>query len=302
MIQSYLQSYKLWLRLEVGLSANSIEAYMRDISVFMRFMEEILEITTIRNIQEENIKRFIHWVSEVGYAERSQARMLSALRSFFHFLQIEKIIEHNPVELIETPRLPVRLPQVLTFEEIERMIGSIDRSTAEGDRNVAILETMYGSGLRVSEVVGLKLQDVFFEDAFLRIFGKGNKERLVPASPSSLKLMHQYIQNIRCHLPIKRGHEDYVFLNRRGERLTRQMIFYIVKDTAQRAGIRKNISPHTFRHSFATHLIEAGADLRAVQEMLGHASITTTEIYIHLSQKHLHETLEKFHPRYQQSG
>lgn len=300
MYNAYVNSFKIWLRLECGLSENTICAYIHDVLLFGRFVNDILSISTISQINEEDVHRFVRWISEVGYAVRSQARVISSMRTFFNFLQLEHIIEHNPFDLVELPKLPMRLPQVLTFAEIEMIISVIDRSTAEGERNVAILETLYGSGLRVSELVGLKIQDVFFQDAFLRIFGKGNKERLVPASSTSLKLMKNYIDHIRTHIPIQKGNEDFVFLNRWGRKLTRNMIFHIVKQATQKAGIRKNISPHTFRHSFATHLIEGGADLRAVQEMLGHASITTTEVYIHISNRHLHQVLEKYHPRFQQ--
>jgi integrase/recombinase XerD len=295
---SYIRSFKIWLRLEKGLSPHSIEAYLRDISLLDRYLNEFQPDISILKTNSKILAQFTEWVSLSGLSPRTQARVISGIRSFYSFLMIERIIEENPSELLETPKLPSKLPDTLSFEEIERMIATIDRSTHEGERNVSILEVMYGSGLRVSETVTLKISEIFYAEEFLRIIGKGNKERLVPASKLSLDRLNHYIRNVRVHLDIKPGHEDYVFLNRRGSKLTRNMMFLIVKKAASDANIKKNISPHTLRHSFATHLIEGGADLRAVQEMLGHASITTTEIYVHMSSEYLRQNLEGYHPRY----
>ncbi len=296
--ESYIQSFKIWLQLERGLSANSIEAYLRDILLLDRYLREYENSISLLHANYNILGRFTEWVSQSGLSPRTQARVISGLRSFYGFLCLEKIMDENPTELLETPKLPSKLPDTLSFEEIERMIASFDRSSYEGERNVAIIEVMYGSGLRVSETVNLKISDIFFAEEFLRVIGKGNKERLVPASRISLDRIQHYIKNVRVHLDIKFGNEDYVFLNRRGSKLTRNMMFLIVRQGASNAGIRKAISPHTLRHSFATHLIEGGADLRAIQEMLGHASITTTEIYVHMSNEYLRQNLESYHPRY----
>jgi len=293
-----LKSYKIYLKLEKGLSVHSIEAYLRDVYLLERYLNEFCQGESIQNVSYNQLTDFVEWVSMIGLSARTQARVISGLRSFYNFLELEKIIQSNPTELLETPKLPVRLPDTLSFDEIEKMIAGIDRSTYEGERNAAMLEVMYGSGLRVSEVVKLKISEIFFADEFLRIIGKGNKERLVPASNESLKRIHHFLQNVRVHLNIKPGHEDVVFLNRRGAALTRNMVFLIVKKAAANVNIKKNISPHTLRHSFATHLVEGGADLRAVQEMLGHSSITTTEVYVHMSSDYLRQNLEGYHPRF----
>lgn len=295
---SYIQSFKVYLKLEKGLSQNSIEAYIRDVVLLGRYLEEFHHNLAFSKVTPTELSAFSEWVSMSGFAPRTQARIISGIRTFFAFLLSEKIIDENPTELLETPKLPAKLPDILSFEEIERMISGIDRSTYEGERNVAMLEVMYSSGLRVSEVVQLKISSIYFEDEFLRIIGKGNKERLVPVSRSALDRLSHFISNVRVHLNIKPDFSDIVFLNRRGAALTRNMVFLIVKKSAAMVHIRKNISPHTIRHSFATHLVEAGADLRAVQEMLGHASITTTEIYVHMSSDYLRKNLENFHPRF----
>jgi len=295
---SYIVSFKIWLRLEKGLSPHSIEAYLRDVNLLERYLKEFQPDISLLKTNHKILAQFTEWVSLSGLSPRTQARIISGIRSFYNFLIIEQVLEENPSELLETPKLPVKLPDTLSFDEIERMIAIIDRSTLEGERNVAILEVMYGSGLRVSETVNLKISEIFFAEEFLRIIGKGNKERLVPASKLSLDRLHHYIKTVRVHVDVKSGQEDYVFLNRRGHKLTRNMMFLIVKQAAANANIKKNISPHTLRHSFATHLIEGGADLRAVQEMLGHASITTTEIYVHMSSEYLRQNLEGYHPRY----
>ncbi len=294
---SYINSYKIFLQLEKGLSVHSIEAYLHDVQLLDRYLNEFESISLL-SVKSEHLSKFIEWISMAGLSPRTQARIISGIRSFYSYLIIEKIIEENPSELLETPRLPTKLPDTLSFDEIERMISSIDRSTYEGERNVAMLEVMYGSGLRVSELINLKISTIFFSDEFIRIIGKGNKERLVPASSVSLHRISHYLKNVRVHMNIQHGHEDVVFLNRRGAKMTRNMAFIIVKQAAARANIKKNISPHTLRHSFATHLIEGGADLRAVQEMLGHASITTTEVYVHMSSDYLRQNLEGYHPRY----
>lgn len=295
---SYIQSYKVYLKLEKGLSSHSIEAYIRDVMLLSRYLQEFQSGTGITGTSFYQLSDFIQWVSMIGMSPRSQARIISGVRSFYSFLMLEKIIEENPSELLETPKLPSKLPDTLSMEEIDRMISGIDRSTYEGERNVAMLEVMYSSGLRVSEVVKLKISEIFFAEEFLRVIGKGNKERLIPVSKMALERIQHFLEHVRVHLNIKPGHEDYVFLNRRGASLTRNMVFLIVKQAARNVNIKKNISPHTLRHSFATHLVEGGANLRAVQEMLGHASITTTEIYVHMSSDHLRKNLEGYHPRY----
>ncbi len=295
---SYIQSYKIYLKLEKGLSHHSIDAYMRDIRLLLRYLNEFHQGLSVTKTDFMHLSEFVNWVSIMGLSPRTQARMISGLRSFYTFLMIEKVIEENPSELLETPRLPSKLPDTLSIDEIDKMISGIDRSTYEGERNVAMLEIMYSSGLRVSEVVRLKISEIFFSEEFIRVLGKGNKERLVPASKIALEIIRHFVDNVRVHVQIKPGHEDFVFLNRRGAVMTRNMVFLIVKQAARNVNIQKNISPHTLRHSFATHLVEGGANLRAVQEMLGHVSITTTEIYVHMSSEYLRKNLEGFHPRF----
>jgi integrase/recombinase XerD len=249
------------------------------------------------NIETHHIQGFLKWVNELGMSQHSQARILSGIRSFYTYLALEGEITHNPAELIESPRLIQRLPEFISVEEIEQLIGALDLSKPEGMRNKALLEVLYGCGLRVSELINLKLSNLSLEIEYIKVVGKGNKERLVPIGQSAIKYLKHYIEDIRVHASIKPGKEDYVFINRLGTPLSRVMIFMIVKDLAVKAGFKKNISPHTFRHSFATHLIEGGADLRAVQEMLGHESITTTEIYTHLDRDYLRSVITSFHPR-----
>jgi integrase/recombinase XerD len=297
-MSTYINSYKIYLQLEKALSANTIEAYIRDVLLLQKYLDELCDKTNIIKANAKQIEGFIYWLHSADMSVRSQARIISGIKSFYNFAIIERIIDVSPAELIETPKLNPSIPEVLSFEEIERMIASIDRSTKEGERNVAILELMYGSGLRVSELTDLKLSNLYFDDEMLRVIGKGNKERFVPMSKSSAYLVFNYINNVRVHVPIAYGHENYVFLNQRGKKLTRVMIFLIVKQAVQQANIQKNVSPHTLRHSFATHLIEGGADLRAVQEMLGHASIVTTELYIHMTSEFIRHNLEAYHPRY----
>lgn len=295
--KSALKEFKNYLRLERGLAENSIKAYLRDLDKVARHFEaeELgpLQMNLFR------LEKCLRELQEFGISARSQARLISSLKAFYKYLILEDYLSENPAELLEGPKLEQKLPEYLEEEEIAAMIDSIDRSKPEGMRNVAIFETLYACGLRVSELVGLRLSDLFFKEELIRVIGKGNKERLVPINSLAQKMINIYREEVRIHLPIKKGSEDILFLNRRGAALSRAMIFNLVKDAAASAGIRKNISPHTFRHSFATHLVKHGADLRAVQEMLGHESITTTEIYTHLSQQQLRDTILKYHPRAQ---
>ena len=284
--------YKSYLKLEKSLSQNTIDAYLRDLKKLEKFSKnELLKIS------QSDLEEFIYQYGKENFAARSQARLISSIKSFFLYLNWEEWREDNPAELLETPKLGMKLPATLSETEIDQLIAQIDLSLPKGERNRAILETLYGCGLRVSELTELKLSDLFFEENFIRVIGKGNKQRLIPISEYTIKYINIYINEIRIHLPIKKGFEDYVFLNRRGKKLTRVMIFTIVKQLAEKAGIRKNISPHTFRHSFATHLLKNGADLRSIQMMLGHESITTTEIYTHLDDRMIRDAVLKFHPR-----
>lgn len=297
MWQSYIKHFKNYLRLERSLSGNSVEAYVRDVEK----LEEFLELSKIdlapARIQEEHLSAFLKYVAELGLAAHSQARMLSGIKAFFKYLMLENEISEDPTELLESPRLPRKLPDVLSYEEIETMLSAIDHSTPEGTRNRAIMEVLYSSGLRVSELTDLQLTNCHFDIGFLRIIGKGDKMRLVPIGKEAIKYTQIYLDHVRGDIAPQKGSEDIVFLNRRGGQLSRVMIFLMIKDTAEKAGIHKNVSPHTFRHSFATHLIEGGASLRAVQEMLGHESITTTEIYTHLDRDYLRQIITEFHPR-----
>lgn len=293
---SYLKSYQSYLKIERGLSSNTIESYCFDIEKLMLFLEHNnIDVSPIK-IQEETLQQFIYEVSkEVN--SRSQARIISGLKSFFSYLIFEDYRDDNPLELIESPRLGRKLPDTLSIEEIDALINAVDLSSNEGERNRAILETLYGCGLRVSELVELKISDLFFEEGFIKITGKGNKQRFVPIAEITQKYIEIYKNEIRRHQVIDKNDSDVLFLNRRGKKLTRAMIFTIIKKLAAEINLQKNISPHTFRHSFATHLLENGADLRAIQMMLGHESITTTEIYVHLDRKHLSEVVNNFHPR-----
>lgn len=297
MWQSYIKHFKNYLRLERSLSGNSVEAYVRDVEK----LEEFLELSKIdlapARIQEEHLSAFLRYIGELGLAAHSQARMLSGIKAFFKYLLLENEITDDPTELLESPRLPRKLPDVLSYEEIETMLSAIDHSTPEGTRNRAIMEVLYSSGLRVSELTDLQLTNCHFDIGFLRIIGKGDKMRLVPIGKEAIKYTQIYLDHVRGEIAPQKGSEDIVFLNRRGGQLSRVMIFLMIKDTAEKAGIHKNVSPHTFRHSFATHLIEGGASLRAVQEMLGHESITTTEIYTHLDRDYLRQIITEFHPR-----
>ena len=294
--KSYIKNYESYLKIERGLSKNSIDNYVFDIEKLCNFLEENnIEISPIA-IQEETIQQFIYTVSKT-VNPRSQARTISGLKSFFSYLIFEDYRQSNPMELIETPRLGRKLPDTLNLEDIDKLIAAVDLTLKEGERNRAMLETLYACGLRVSELTTLKISDLFFEEGFIKITGKGNKQRFVPISSHTQKYIEIYKNTDRNLLPIQKGHEDTLFLNRRGRQLTRAMIFTIIKNLAFEIDLNKTISPHTFRHSFATHLLENGADLRSIQLMLGHESITTTEIYMHVDRKHLSQVLESFHPR-----
>ncbi len=297
MWKSYLKEYTNFLKLEKGLSKNSVAAYIADVEKLMQFAEIKGEMSNPKQVKPADIDEFLAFLYDLGLAANSQARILSGIRGFFNYFVKERLIDSNPAELIEMPSLSRKLPEVLSLEEIDAMIATIDLSLDEGHRNVAILETLYGCGLRVTELTELRLSMYYPEEGFIRVIGKGNKERLVPMGSVAIRCINLYILNNRKQVPVKKGSEDFIFLNRRGAKLTRVMIFYIIKNAANAAGIKKTISPHSFRHSFATHLVENGADLRAVQEMLGHSSITTTEIYTHLSRKFLKSVVDKYHPR-----
>lgn len=294
---SYIKGFKSFLQLERSLSGNSVVAYEHDVERLSQFAESRPKKIAADKISAEDLKDFIQLVNTLGMSARSQARMLSGIKAFYKYMLLENIITDNPTELIESPKVGRKLPDFLTVDEINRLFDSIDLSRPEGERNKAILETIYSSGLRVSEAVGLKLSNTFLDLGLLKITGKGNKERLVPIGSAAVKQIKRYLFSYRNKLSIKKGNEDFVFLNRRGSMLTRVMVFYVIKDHLKICGIKKKVSPHTLRHSFATHLIEGGADLRAVQEMLGHESITTTEIYTHLDRDYLRSNIMQFHPR-----
>jgi integrase/recombinase XerD len=273
-----------------------VQAYLQDIEKLIQYILLDEKPKTPGEIELNYLENFVKWISELGMTPSSQSRIISGLRSFYKYCLQEQIVNKDPTALLETPKLKKALPDILSFDEIESIIAKIDVSTQEGARNKAIIETLYSCGLRVTELVNLKLSCLYFDVGFIRVIGKGDKERLVPVGGSAIKYINLYKNNIRVHIPVKPGNEDVLFLNRRGRKLSRVMIFIIIKALAKQAGITKNISPHTFRHSFATHLVEGGADLRAVQEMLGHESITTTEIYTHLDREYLRDTLQQFHP------
>lgn len=292
-----IQEFSMYLKLEKSMSRNSVEAYLHDIGSFFQFIQMHHIGVEPEMVNLEYIREFVKWLNGFGVSARTQSRMLSGIRAFYKFLLIEDRITTNPTELIEFPKIGRKLPDVLTVTEIDTLQDSIDLSQPEGHRNKAMIETMYSCGLRVSELVQLKLSSLFLDDGFVRVFGKGSKERLVPIGSKSIKELQLYIYHHRTHISIQKSYEDFVFLNRRGKTISRVMVFTIIKNLAVKAGITKNISPHTFRHSFATHLIEGGADLRAVQEMLGHESILTTEIYTHLDREFLREAIMLYHPR-----
>lgn len=295
--RSAIKGFQAYLKLEKSLADNSVEAYSRDIEKLYQFADAQTIKLKPEAITLNDLRQFINWVNELGMIPSSQARILSGIKAFYKYMLMEDIIKNDPSELLESPKIQRKLPDTLSYQDINKIIAAIDLSKPEGTRNKAILETLYGSGLRVSELTELKLSNLYLDIEFIKVTGKGNKERLVPIGAEAIKALKIWIENVRVHTPIKKGEEDIVFLNRRGSRLSRQLIFLMIKDLAEIVGLKKTISPHTFRHSFATHLVEGGADLRAVQEMLGHESITTTEIYTHLDREYLKSTISQFHPR-----
>lgn len=294
--QQALQDYTNYLRIERGLSKHSIDAYRNDVLKLISFLESINNSISPIVVEKETVHQFIYEVAKI-VSPRTQSRIISGLRSFFDYLLFEGYREDNPTSLLETPKIGRKLPDVLSEKEIDQIIAQIDLSHPQGERNRAMFETLYGCGLRVTELVTLRISDLFFEEGFIRVLGKGNKERFIPINHKNQQYINVFVKEIRCHITAQKDYEDTLFLNRRGKQLTRNMVFMILKDLVIKAGIKKTVSPHTFRHSFATHLLENGADLRAIQQMLGHESITTTEIYMHLDRKYLGEVMEKYHPR-----
>ncbi|MBK8554551.1 MAG: site-specific tyrosine recombinase XerD [Lewinellaceae bacterium] len=292
-----IQAFHDYLLLERSMSANTREAYVHDVRLFVRYQEINGLDTAPLQVKQEDLEGFIHWINGLGLAASSQARIISGLRAFYKFLLVEDLIDDDPTELLEGPRLRRKIPEVLSVSEVKALLEAIDLSDPQGHRNRAIMETLYACGLRVSELIDLRLSNIFFEAGFIKVIGKNDKERLVPIGEVARQQVQYYVEHERLNLRIKPGQENFVFLNRRGHKLSRVMVFYIIKDLVEKAGIVKNISPHTFRHTFATHLVEGGADLKAVQDMLGHESITTTEIYTHLDTEYLKETIQLFHPR-----
>jgi len=295
--ESYLKRFKIFLQLERSLAVNSIEAYEDDLLKLQQYTDLYCGSCSPLALSAKQLNSFVEWLAELGFSAGTQSRVISGVKTFYKFLLLERELLQSPAHLLETPRIRRKLPVFLDVQEIDKMLSLIDRSAPEGERNLSILETLYSCGLRVSELTGLRISDLHLQEDYLRIIGKGNKERLVPIGNRAKQLMIRYIQQVRCHVPIQKGFEDVVYLNRRGRSLSRVMVFYIIRKLAEQAGIKKTLSPHTFRHSFATHLVEGGADLRAVQEMLGHESITTTEIYTHLDRQFLRDNILSFHPR-----
>jgi integrase/recombinase XerD len=298
MWEGYKKGFRAYLQLEKSLSDNTVQAYLQDIEKLTHYLLLIKSEKSPRQIELNDLEKFVKWISELGMTPSSQSRIISGIKNFYKYCLQEQIVTKDPTALLEAPKLKRSLPDVLSFDEIESIISAIDLSTPEGVRNKAVIETLYSCGLRVTELVNLKISCLYLDVGFIRVIGKGDKERLVPVGSSAVKHINLYKNNTRVHIPVKPGNEDILFLNRRGRKLSRVMIFMIIKELAKQAGITKNISPHTFRHSFATHLVEGGADLRAVQEMLGHESITTTEIYTHLDREYLRDTLQRFHPAF----
>lgn len=294
--QQALKDYQHYLRIERGLAQNSIKSYQRDVNKLILYLETHNILEDPIKVSMETVQRFIYDIAKT-VNPRSQARIISGLKGFFNYLVFEEYRTDNPMDLLESPKIGRKLPDTLSEPEIDTLIGAIDLSKPEGERNRAMLETLYGCGLRVSELIGLKISDLFFEEGFIKVTGKGDKQRFVPIGTINMKYIDIYRNEIRIHQKIQKGHEDILFLNRRGKQLTRAMIFTIIKRLAEKIGLRKSISPHTFRHSFATHLLENGADLRAIQQMLGHESITTTEVYMHVDRSHLSDVMNKYHPR-----
>jgi integrase/recombinase XerD len=296
---AYIKGFKAYLQLERSMSENTVEAYLHDVALLASYIGKAHASTAIDAIRLNHLQSFLEYVNELELSAGTQARVISGIKSFFRYLLLEEVVSNDPTELLEAPKLKRALPVFLSVSEIETLMSAIDHSTPEGQRNRAMLETMYSCGLRVSELISLRLTNLYLDVGFVRIIGKGNKERLVPIGGTAVNQIKLYKDHVRTQLKtIKPGNEDILFLNRRGSGLSRVMVFMILKELTEKAGIRKNIHPHTLRHSFATHLVEAGADLRAVQEMMGHKSITTTEIYTHLDRGYLRQTLERYHPRY----
>ena len=297
----YKKGFKAFLQLEKSLSVHSVEAYLRDIDKFAQYLYDEVGAIGPAEVSLKHLQSFIQTIGKLEMAPSSQARIISGIKSFFKYCLLEQIITVNPTTLLPTPKIQRKLPDVLSFEEIEQLINAIDLSKPEGGRNKAILEVMYSSGLRVTEAINLKISSLYLDVGFIRVIGKGDKERLVPIGSDAIKYIKLYKETMRVHQTPAKDCDDILFLNNRGKALSRVMIFYIIKDLIQKTGIQKTISPHSFRHSFATHLVEGGADLRAVQEMLGHESITTTEIYTHINREYLRDTLERFHPAFKKA-
>lgn len=296
-VKPYIKSFQSYLKLEKSLSGNSVEAYVRDVEKFDQFLELKRYSGSIGDIDLSLLEEFLGFLYDSGLGPRSQSRVISGIKAFFKYLMIEDVVSISPAQLLESPKARRKLPVVLSYDEIQEMMATIDHSTVEGQRNRAMVETMYSSGLRVTELITLRISDLYLNDGFLRIIGKGDKERLVPVGESAIKYIKIYKDEVRIHQVVKPNHHDTLFINRLGTGLSRISVFNLIKQMAADAGVKKTVSPHTFRHSFATHLIEGGADLRAVQQMLGHESITTTEIYTHLDREFLRETVLRFHPQ-----
>lgn len=294
---AYHTRFRQYLRLERSLSLNSVEAYADDLHKLENYSELFLSGQRPDKFTFRQLQQFVEWVAELGFSAATQARIVSGIKTFYKFLLLEGDLQQNPSELLETPKLRRKVPSFLSVPEIDAMLACIDRSTPEGERNYSLLETLYSCGLRVSELINLRISDLHLKHDYIKVTGKGNKERLIPIGKSAKKLIQSYIDRVRSQVNVKKEAADILYLNKRGSGLSRVMVFYIIRDLAEKAGIRKSLSPHTFRHSFATHLVEGGADLRAVQEMLGHESITTTEIYTHLDRQFLRDNILSFHPR-----
>ena len=294
---SIRNGFKTYLQLERGLSVNTLEAYLHDVDLFLRFLVESGQTSGLSTIKLENLQDFVGFITEMELGPTSQARVISGIKAFFRYLIIEKLVETDPTELLQSPQMGMKLPEYLTIDEIELLIAQIDLSSSQGERNKAIIETLYGCGLRVSELINMRVSDLHLKEGIISVTGKGDKQRLVPLGSMAEKQINTYLKQIRVHVSPKKGSEDILFLNIRGTMLSRQMVFLVVKELVQKAGIKKRVSPHTFRHSYATHLVQNGANLRAVQELLGHASITTTEIYTHLNIRDLRKAILKYHPR-----
>ena len=291
------ERFRAHLLMERSHSPHTVNAYLSDLDKLVSYLEQRGEVGRVQDLDQKLLGGFLQWLCDLGLGQSSQSRILSGIRTFFKFLLVEQIVESDPTELLDGPKLNRKIPEVLTVGEVQRILDGMDLSHPQGHRNRAMLEMLYACGLRVSELTGLRISHLYFEHGYIRVIGKNDKERLIPVGDSAIRAVRTYIDGVRCHEPVVRGEEDIVFLNRRGRRLTRVMVYHVVKASVHTAGISKTVSPHTFRHSFATHLVEGGADLKAVQDMLGHESITTTEIYTHLNMEYLRDTLMQYHPR-----